>query len=67
MAITRGVRNVTTPFGAARINDAGRVLWAEWEVWRHSSELVEAGLWTFRLGGAPSRPRSEYFVVEGRA
>ncbi len=64
---TRGVRDVTTPYGLARINYAGRVLWAEWEVWRHSAELVASGLWTSRLAGSPTRQRSEFFMVEANA
>lgn len=64
-ATTSGrVRTITTAYGLARINPAGRVLWAEWEVWRHSAELIEAGLWTSKVGGYGARERVEFYVVD---
>lgn len=57
-------RLVTTPYGDARVNDKGQVLWAEWEVWRHAAEMVENGLWTSRPNNHPRRQKTDFFVVE---
>ena len=57
-------RTITTPYGEARVNPAGRILWAEWEVWRHSEELVAAGLWTSKRAGYGTRERIEFYAVE---
>ena len=57
-------RLVTTPYGDARVNAMGQVLWAEWEVWRHATEMVEAGTWTSRPSAHRTRQRTEFFVVD---
>lgn len=61
---SRRLRTVTTLYGLARVNPAGRVLWAEWDVWRHSADLVESGLWTSKVGGYGPRERIEFYVVD---
>ncbi|MGH9041296.1 MAG: hypothetical protein ACRDZ3_13810 [Acidimicrobiia bacterium] len=58
-----GVVNITTPYGLARVNSSGRVLWAEWEVWRHSADLVGAGVWSSSQLVVRGRARLVYFVV----
>ena len=65
MSVTRtGVgRLITTPYGEARINAEGRVLWAEWEVWRHAEELVADGLWTSATAPHRHRQRTVFHVV----
>jgi len=55
---------IGTPYGDARVNTAGRVLWAEWEVWRHSEDLVTSGLWTSKRTMHGSHERIEYYAVE---
>ncbi len=57
-------RLIVTPFGQARINDAGLVMWAEWEVWSHAVQMVEAGLWTSKPSGRPTRQRTEFYVLD---
>lgn len=55
--------NVTTPYGSALVNPSGRVLWAEWEVWRHAGDLVASGLWSSTLFPARGGERLVYSVV----
>jgi hypothetical protein len=55
-------RVIITPFGEARANDKGLVLWAEWEVWRHAAQLVEEGLWTSRESSFRNRQRTQFYV-----
>lgn len=55
---------VSTPYGEARVNSTGRILWAEWEVWRHSEKLVKTGLWTMKRRGYGDRERVEFYAVE---
>ena len=54
---------IVTPYGEARVNDKGLVLWAEWEVWSHATEMVEAGLWTSRPSPHQRRQRTEFYVL----
>ena len=55
-------RLIITPFGEARVNEKGLVLWAEWEVWRHAAQMVEEGLWTSRPSVYRNRQRTEFYV-----
>jgi hypothetical protein len=55
---------INTPYGTARVNTNGRILWAEWDVWRHSEDLVEAGLWTSKRSMYGTRERVEYYAVD---
>lgn len=55
--------NLTTPYGMALVNSSGRVLWAEWEVWRHAADLVAAGLWSSSECHAAGRQRLIYSLV----
>ena len=55
---------IKTPYGDARINASGRILWAEWEVWRHSEKLVETGVWTMKRRGYGDRERVEFYIAE---
>ena len=65
MSVTRTGpgRLITTPYGEARINAEGRVLWAEWDVWRHAEDMVADGLWTSTPTLYRSRPRTIFHVV----
>lgn len=60
----RSGTTIVTPYGEARINAAGRILWAEWEVWRRCDELVQSGLWTSNRRGYGNRERVEFFVAD---
>jgi hypothetical protein len=53
---------ITTPHGLARVGNNGRILWAEWEVWRHAAEMVEAGLWRMTTHLAKGHERTAYFI-----
>lgn len=55
--------DITTPYGVARVNSSGRVLWAEWEVWRHADEMVRDGLWSSTVSLARGRQRLVYSLV----
>jgi hypothetical protein len=57
-------RVINTPYGEARVNAKGQVLWAAWDVWCHAAEMVEAGMWTSRPNNHRTRQRTDFFVVE---
>jgi hypothetical protein len=60
-------RLINTPYGQARVNDKGLVMWAEWEVWRHATEMVQEGLWRSQPSASRTRQRTEYYAVEVHA
>ncbi|MDQ3945832.1 MAG: hypothetical protein M3357_11905 [Actinomycetota bacterium] len=60
-------RLIDTPYGQARVNDKGLVMWAEWEVWRHAAELVEEGLWRSQPSASRTRQRTEFYALEVHA
>lgn len=65
MATSRqsGVVDIQTPYGLARVNASGQVLWAEWEVWRHCEELVQSGAWSSRESTTRGRQRQVFFLT----
>lgn len=60
-------RLIDTPYGQARVNDKGLVMWAEWEVWRHATEMVEQGLWRSQPSASRTRQRTEFYANEVNA
>lgn len=60
-------RLIETPYGHARINDKGMVLWAEWEVWTHAAELVADGMWTAQPSALRNRQRTQFYAVPASA
>ena len=60
-------RLIDTPYGQARVNDKGLVMWAEWEVWRHAAEMVEEGIWRSQPSASRTRQRTEYYAMEVHA
>ncbi|MGH9038450.1 MAG: hypothetical protein ACRD0O_22055 [Acidimicrobiia bacterium] len=69
MSVTRKGwgRLIDTPYGQARVNDKGLVMWAEWEVWRHAAEMVENGLWRSQPSASRTRQRTEFYAMEVHA
>ncbi|HEY3239588.1 MAG TPA: hypothetical protein VGL92_08495 [Acidimicrobiia bacterium] len=69
MSVTRKGwgRLINTPYGQARVNDKGLVMWAEWEVWRHAAEMVEEGIWRSQPSASRTRQRTEFYAVEVHA
>ncbi len=56
-------RLIDTPYGQARINDKGLVMWAEWEVWSHAAEMVADGLWTAQPSTLRNRQRTQFYAA----